>query len=442
MDSAIRETYIKGSADYKTDMSPVGAAWRLVRLNNPGINLYDPDESHPSAEGSYLAAAGFYAALFRKDPTALNYNFSLPGTVANILKQAAKTVVYDSLGFWERSATTPAAGFNYAIGQGINKAEFYNTSKQADSYYWDFGDGGFSTAQHPAHNYAANGTYTVTLTAYNCDIDTTYKMTVQKTVTFCAHTPSIIPLQGQLCPGTTDTLWTQQYDAYQWYDEYYDPLPGATDQYLPLSSGGRFYVAATLNGCTEYSIPETVLSASIFSPWFISPSGDWVGTDTACIGDTVLLEVKFNKPPLAPDSLIDWTFNGQPISGYHNDTLLITQPGKYEATVRHSLCPNLYKTNEITISFISCPNVVAEVISPSFILAPNPVKETLNVSSAAFESGVFTISLTNGIGQTIYTKRTGNTHLQTIDFSGYRSGIYIISISGDGGIVYRRKIMK
>jgi PKD repeat protein len=34
-------------------------------------------------------------------------------------------------------------------------------------WLWDFGDGGSSTEQNPAHTYTATGTYTVTLTVSN-----------------------------------------------------------------------------------------------------------------------------------------------------------------------------------------------------------------------------------------------------------------------------------
>lgn len=49
------------------------------------------------------------------------------------------------------------------------QAEFTNTTtgEQTIGYLWDFGDGGTSTADDPVHNYAAAGTYQVTLTATN-----------------------------------------------------------------------------------------------------------------------------------------------------------------------------------------------------------------------------------------------------------------------------------
>ena len=37
------------------------------------------------------------------------------------------------------------------------------------NWSWDFGDGNGSTAQNPSHTYAADGTYTVTLTATDDD---------------------------------------------------------------------------------------------------------------------------------------------------------------------------------------------------------------------------------------------------------------------------------
>ncbi|MFC2141004.1 PKD domain-containing protein, partial [Acidobacteriota bacterium] len=55
------------------------------------------------------------------------------------------------------------------------ETNFTDTSTDPDgtivSWLWDFGDGNTSTQQNPSHTYAADGTYTVTLTVTDdCDL--------------------------------------------------------------------------------------------------------------------------------------------------------------------------------------------------------------------------------------------------------------------------------
>lgn len=57
----------------------------------------------------------------------------------------------------------PTASFTYS--KEGNVVTFNNTSKNATSYMWDFGDGGSSSEENPVYTYAADGDYTVTLTA-------------------------------------------------------------------------------------------------------------------------------------------------------------------------------------------------------------------------------------------------------------------------------------
>lgn len=60
----------------------------------------------------------------------------------------------------------PEADFNAASADGLI-IYFENLSQNATSYFWEFGDGATSTEINPAHTYAAQGTYTVTLTLQN-----------------------------------------------------------------------------------------------------------------------------------------------------------------------------------------------------------------------------------------------------------------------------------
>ena len=46
----------------------------------------------------------------------------------------------------------------------------------------------------------------------------------------CALDPTVTPDPAILCPNSTDSLWTQEYNAYQWYRNG-DIINGATNQY-------------------------------------------------------------------------------------------------------------------------------------------------------------------------------------------------------------------
>lgn len=75
---------------------------------------------------------------------------------------------------------TPTAAGSFTVNGNV--VTFSNSSTGATSYSWDFGDFTNSSASAPVHAFAANGSYTVELTAINGNCTDTQSFTVAITV--------------------------------------------------------------------------------------------------------------------------------------------------------------------------------------------------------------------------------------------------------------------
>jgi Secretion system C-terminal sorting domain/PKD domain len=373
MDTTLRNRYLELTEIINGEVSPVSVVWKYLRQNYPGIELYQADESHPSAAGSYAAACCFYASIFKKDPTLITFNFGLTASDAAIIKNAAKTHVFDNLQLWDFKKL-PTSNFIYQVGPGINEALFQPISQGVrQSYFWDFGDGSTSTTSYSTHSYSANGTYTVSLSTTNCDLQGVHTSFSDTVIQFCSHTPSIYTAHPWLC--YEDTLWTQAATAYQWF-VYGAPLPEFNQyisNYTQYGPSG-FSVVSTLNACTELS--QLYTGFPEWSGYYFNAFGN------ACNGDTATFALLHIDGFLSGFENIQWFKNDTLLPSMTNmDTLFITSAGKYECKVVNpsSICP-LDTTSYILE--IDCSGVgIVELNQELFWSAsPNPASETLTIN--------------------------------------------------------------
>jgi PKD repeat protein len=123
--------------------------------NNDGINYpYDLQGKlsikHSSASSN---PTGYYYFF---------YDWEIYGDDCVSLRTPVIAEVKDSL--------QPISGFDYNINDPV--VSFSDTSKYADSYYWDFGDGDFSLLPSPTHTFQSDNTFNVSFTAANqCGTD-------------------------------------------------------------------------------------------------------------------------------------------------------------------------------------------------------------------------------------------------------------------------------
>ncbi len=180
MQASLRQSYLHMGQTLNAMVSPVGVVWKRVRNEGDSINLYNPDESHPSLAGSYLAACSFYATLFQRSPIGAYVPSGLNTATALHLQQYANKAVFDSLSVWNIDTTQVKADFSF--NQNQNTITIINNSQNATSSFWDFGDGQFSTLPAPVHSYSSVGDYSLKLIAFKaCETDT-LEITVHVTV--------------------------------------------------------------------------------------------------------------------------------------------------------------------------------------------------------------------------------------------------------------------
>jgi hypothetical protein len=69
---ALTDAYMSIGQELGAIVAPVGVAWQSFLRKHDQPALHDPDQSHPSLAGSYLAACVFLAVLFKESPVGLD----------------------------------------------------------------------------------------------------------------------------------------------------------------------------------------------------------------------------------------------------------------------------------------------------------------------------------------------------------------------------------
>lgn len=159
MQNRLRASYKLFADSTHGVFSPVGEAFKKSIALNPSLELYSLDQSHPSLEGSYLAACVFYEVLFHKSVLTSTYTAGVSLANSVFLKQIAHSVVGDSLSTWNIGKYTPYAPFTTSLISALNYQFTGYSSSLANKWY--FGDGTTSLLSNPSHAYAVSQTYTV-----------------------------------------------------------------------------------------------------------------------------------------------------------------------------------------------------------------------------------------------------------------------------------------
>lgn len=98
--------------------------------------------------------------------------------VRNTIANSTRNILLRSYACTGPPCDTSHANFAYTVGND-NVVTFINTSTNAVSYSWNFGDDSTSTAATPIHQYLHSGSFAVSLIVYNsCANDTIHKTIV------------------------------------------------------------------------------------------------------------------------------------------------------------------------------------------------------------------------------------------------------------------------
>ena len=180
MQDSLTSAYTEISDKLNIQCAPVGVAWQNV-LNDTTFILHSNDNSHPTIDGSYVAALSIYSSIWKQQSIGIAFNAGLTQSRALYYQQMSDNTIFNSQNDWNLNINNPLANFSYSTNG--NSVTFTNTSSSSMNsllnYFWDFGDGNSSVLKNPNHSYSSTGIYSVNLIVADCIFSDTASFSVQ-----------------------------------------------------------------------------------------------------------------------------------------------------------------------------------------------------------------------------------------------------------------------
>ena len=99
----------------------------------------------------------------------------------------------------KKDKAEPVTDVVYIVNVDGYTATFTNQTSGAQSYRWDFGDGGNASSANPTHTFAAAGIYTVSLTAVS---NNGCRDSIKIVTTIYAEPQAAFSVSAEACLGT------------------------------------------------------------------------------------------------------------------------------------------------------------------------------------------------------------------------------------------------
>jgi Zn-dependent metalloprotease len=226
---------------------------------------------------------------------------------------------------------------------------FSNTTPYAQSYVWNFGDGGTSSAVNPVHTYTTAGNYTIKLKANGCNNTDS----LQKVAYVVVDVPGAPAVTGSShCYGDAGVLFASANGLLRWYDS-----PAST---FSLQAGTTFNVP-TVTANTTYYVNNTYTSAPTFGGILLAGGGGYTNNQQYlifdvfqnCVLNTVVIYAQ-TAGGTRTIELRNGAFNllasqvvQLPLAGANTVTLdfAISPGSNYILALGGSTAGNLYRTN-------------------------------------------------------------------------------------------------
>ncbi len=380
---------------------------------------------------------------------AISYQWYFPGGLPEYSTAAAPLVVYPIQGIYDviliatnsvgsdtltmtqaiEVGGVPVVDFEYDVNNLT--VSFFNQSLNASNgYLWDFGDGTTSTDPQPIHQYATQGIYLVTLTAFNECGESTLSLDVPTgALPLAAFTANSVsgcsPMQVQFenqSSGGNNLL-------YQW--EFPGGQPATSNEPNPTvayANAGIYPVKLTVSNALGSHSTEQVNYIQVYQ----TPVADFtyqIDGYTATFTNTTNGGTQYT-----------WDFGDGSTSQALNPSYTYAGPGNYDVmlTASSSNCGSAIAYSIFLQPLGTMENGLEEQVS----IFPNPTSDWLTIGFGDFMGKIQELNLRNVAGSLIRSIPAQGADSYRLNIETLPAGLYFLQVEVENGLVLSKLVIK
>ncbi|MBK8566358.1 MAG: PKD domain-containing protein [Saprospiraceae bacterium] len=380
---------------------------------------------------------------------AIGYQWYFPGGVPAYSTATAPLVSYSTQGIFDviliatnavgsdtlalvgaiEVGGTPMVDFEFNVSN--LSVSFFNQSLNASNgYLWDFGDGTTSTDPQPVHQYAMQGNYFVTLTAFNDCGESTISLDVPtgalplavfnaSTVAGCS--PMLVQFENQSTGGNNL--------SYQW--EFPGGQPSTASEPNPTVAyinAGIYNVKLTVtNPLGSHAIERLnylQVDQSPLADFTYQIDGYTVTFTNASTGGTQFT----------------WDFGDGNTSQTQNPSYNYAGPGVYDVmlTATSSNCGSAIAYSV----FLQPLGTAEENLAGHVSIFPNPTSDWINIGFGNLAGDVEAICLRNSVGSILRSIPLQGDDSYRLNLAAVPDGIYYLQVQLGNGLLLSKRFIK